>query len=53
MLSMAAYEDLLADLAESRLLAFDSDLKAGLVQRGSTAELLTEAKQDQAQDDSA
>ena len=46
-LSMAAYEDLLADLAESRLTASEADLKAGRVRRGSADELLWEAKQDE------
>ncbi len=52
-LSMAAYEDLLADLAESRLTASESDLKAGRVRRGSAAELLLEAKQNQVEEDEA
>jgi len=46
-LSMAAYEDMLADLAESRLTASEADLKAGRVLRGSADELLREAKQDE------
>ena len=46
-LSMAAYEDMLADLAESRLTASEADLKAGRVLRGNADELLREAKQDE------
>jgi PHD/YefM family antitoxin component YafN of YafNO toxin-antitoxin module len=52
-LSMAAYEDLLADLAESRLTASESDLKAGRVQRGSAAELMEDVKEDQVEEDEA
>ena len=50
-LSKAAYEDLLADLAESRLTASESDLKAGRVRGGSAAELIEEVKQNQVQED--
>ena len=46
-LSVAAYEDLLADLAESRLTASEADLKAGRVRGGSADQLLWEAKQDE------
>ena len=45
--------DLLADLAESRLTASESDLKAGRVRLGSATELLLETKQDQVEEDEA
>ena len=50
-LSMAAYEDLLADLAESRLTASESDLQARHVWRGSAAELIEEARQDKVEEE--